>query len=245
MLGWLAMALGAFIYLKIIYKIKGPKFKYRIEKVNLAGEIIEVVMRALGKPMNFEGGQFIFVSFKEAAVGAEKHPFSIAGGDGKKIKLAIKKSGDYTKRLDQLKANTEATLWGPYGKLGRNFGDLSGVVLIAAGIGVTPMLGMIDREEKKPQDRPIDLIYSVRSEKEAYGLAQLKKMKNKNFRLQVWESETKGRIEAKDIVKMTEDYKHKRYIICGPTLMMAQIKQGLVEAGVGAERIEYEDFELK
>lgn len=74
---------------------------------------------------------------------------------------------------------------------------------------------------------------------------KLKNLKVPNFKLWEWESETKGRIGAKNIMEMVSDPTERQYIICGPTAMMHQIRNGLIEAGVKPERISLEDFALK
>jgi predicted ferric reductase len=245
MLGWITIALGVFIYLKLIYPMWGPKYKYRVERVKIEGTVVELALEPIDNKIKFRGGQFVFMSTQDTEIGIEEHPYSIAGTEGDKVILAIKMVGDYTQKLNRLKVGTEVTIRGPYGQLGNNFDYEKGVVLVAGGIGITPMLGMLDGEEVEPKKRTIDLIYVVRSEKEAYGLSKLKNINLKNFNLKVWESETKGRIETKNITEMVSDPIERQYIICGAVAMMLSLRDGLVAAGVKPSRISFEDFALK
>ncbi|MFA6602583.1 MAG: ferric reductase-like transmembrane domain-containing protein [Candidatus Shapirobacteria bacterium] len=245
MLGWITVALSVFIYLKLIYPRWGPKFKYRVKSVKIERAVAELALEPMGKNIKYQGGQFVFMSTQDAEIGSEEHPYSIAGVEGDHIKLGIKMVGDYTKKLTKLRVGTEVTIRGPYGQLGNNFGFERGVVLVAGGIGITPMLGMLDCEAKNPKRRKIDLIYVVRNVSEAYGVSKLTKIRLDNFKFEVWESEKKGRIESKNIIEMVNNPIERHYIICGAPGMMYQLRDGLVEVGVKPTRISFEDFALK
>ena len=81
----------------------------------------------------------------------EWHPFSISSGpDEKTLELHIRSLEDHTKEiLEKLNKNNqkETTLWirvdGPYGNLRSNLRRFPNIVLVAGGIGFSPVIGIL------------------------------------------------------------------------------------------------------
>lgn len=92
-------------------------------------------------------GDFFFVTFEgSAAVGRERHPFSVTDDDQKTMTFTIRQHGDYTRRLGGVEDATRARLEGPFGRFGAHVdahGSDAPLVLLGMGAGVAPLLSLV------------------------------------------------------------------------------------------------------
>jgi len=94
----------------------------------------------------YKVGQYVFVNFPQLGL-LEWHPFSVSSGpDETSIEIHIKGLGDHTSKLVTM-ASTAQSLWvrvdGPYGHLKLNYRRFPVLVLVAGGIGMTPVMGIL------------------------------------------------------------------------------------------------------
>jgi len=99
----------------------------------------------LGRKIN-KVGQYIFVNFPAISI-AEWHPFSVASSpDDEEIEINIRALGNWTNKVAE-KAKSNSWMWiridGPYGNLNLNYRRYSQLLLVAGGIGITPILGLL------------------------------------------------------------------------------------------------------
>ncbi|KAF0695232.1 Aste57867_13944 [Aphanomyces stellatus] len=96
----------------------------------------------------------------------EWHPFSaIVTPDGNSIAFCIKAMGanrftDKVFRAAYASANAgklTIRLDGPHGKPSLDDDDYDVLVLVAGGIGITPLLGLVNRHRVQPNDRPVEI----------------------------------------------------------------------------------------
>ncbi len=138
----------------------------RIQSVQALGEAhtgapIEVICAMPPSWPGHRAGQFVFVRF-DATEGA--HPFTIASaphalGDSAEgetlLRLVIKPLGDYTSTLHQrLRAGQHVDIEGPYGRFDGQGASHRQQVWVAAGVGVTPFLALL--EARQPGMTAID-----------------------------------------------------------------------------------------
>jgi len=113
------------------------------------GDIIQVVFKKhfMARLLNLHRvGQYMFLNFPTISV-TEWHPFSISSGPEEQIvEVHIKALGDHTRQLVD-SAKERGSLWvrcdGPYGNHRINFRRFHVLVLVAGGIGVTPVMGFV------------------------------------------------------------------------------------------------------
>lgn len=63
----------------------------------MGSNVIELEL-TLERSIPFRHGQFIFIKILQTGIEKAPHPFSISGGDGKKLFVTIKAIGDFTKK---------------------------------------------------------------------------------------------------------------------------------------------------
>jgi len=155
------IGLASAIYVIFFYQKTQFKHSGTISKVTKHGPAIVEWEITLDEPIQYRKGQFIFVKVFHKDIDEEPHPFTISGGDGNKIYLTTKASGDFTKQVyDSLEINTKVALAGPYGYFDFKQGKQN-QLWIAGGIGITPFMAFL-RDNKVEQD--VDFYYSYQGE---------------------------------------------------------------------------------
>lgn len=133
--------------------------------------------------------------------------------------------------------------------------DDSPVVLIAGGIGVTPILSMLEWAVAHQPGREVWCYYGVRNGREAAFVPRLRALAAEcpGVRLRLCFSDPRpedrpdadfhvcGRVEAK-LLRMELPLKPYHFYVCGPSPMMTGMVSGLTEWGVPESRIHYEAF---
>jgi ferredoxin-NADP reductase len=131
----------------------------------------------------------------------------------------------------------------------------SPIVLIAGGIGITPMLSMLNWYPSHQPDREVWLFYGVRNSREVAFASHLKLLAaaNPNVHLRLCFSDPlpddqlgkdfhhRGRIDV-NLFRMELPLKPFQYFICGPASMMEALVPALEDWGVPESRIHYEAF---
>jgi predicted ferric reductase len=236
---------SAIVYSWIIRK-KYKKYPlYRIDSIKINKNIVELQLEPKTTPIQYQSGQFAFLRFYNEKLSREPHPFSIASKSNERmVRVAIKESGDFTKKLTNLKVGDLVSVEGPYGRFNfKNF-DNKKQVWIAGGIGITPFLGMIDEIKDYP-DSDIILFYIFREnyivDKEI--LEKISKIRNLKFI--PWNSEKRGKITTGKIIETEGNLKDRDVLICGPISLKESMIKELKELGINKNKIHEEVFDLK
>jgi predicted ferric reductase len=244
---WIAtimlIGLGAWLYREILYYIIAPKAFYAVkEKRDMGSDISEFTLVPEKSNLKFSPGQFGYFSFSSKAVSKEAHPFSFTSPpDEKNLRFAAKELGDYTDKLKNAAAGDRVRVHGSYGKFLSDFNAADNNVLIAGGIGITPFLSLVRSGAKFPKTI---FFYCANSMLDAVYDAELKKLAGSDgsYRYLIHESDRRGHITADIIEKHCNGVKDKKFYICGPTMMMKEISDGLKRKGVPFREIHFESF---
>ncbi|GAA3609163.1 ferredoxin reductase family protein [Microlunatus ginsengisoli] len=98
-----------------------------------------------------EAGQFLNVRFLSGAGWTRANPYSIsAAPDGHSIRITAKVVGDGSRRLLGLRPGTRLIFEGPYGRLGDRARDRHRVLLMGAGVGITPLRALAEGLDYRP-----------------------------------------------------------------------------------------------
>lgn len=191
----------------------------------------------------FESGQFLNVIFLNKGF-LQPHPFSFSAPyNGKDIRISAKMLGDYTSKLEGLKEGIKVIIEGPLGKFTEKVAKYNKYLLIAGGIGITPIRSLVESLNQKNKD--IILIYGVRTPEDAVFKSELEKITNNikyvfsNYEKGEHES---GYIDESKIKKIAPDFKERDIYICGPTKMMESVIKTLKHLGAKSSQIHYEKF---
>jgi predicted ferric reductase len=244
--GFFLFALISFFYRLITKNTRVFKFEYKIVSVKVENSIVSLELKPLTKKLKFEPGQFVFIKFKHLGIPKQSHPFSITSAPSNpNLTLSIKSVGDFTETLKLLESGVNASIEGPYGRFSYKYIKNSKQLWIAAGIGVTPFMSMLN--SITPNDlNSIIFVYCQRDKNEGISFDYLKQINanKQNIRLINWVSKENGRLTAKDLFSDIKDLKERDILICGPLAMMTDLKIQLKQIEVRPQKIHTEEFSL-
>jgi len=187
-------------------------------------------------------GQFGFFRFFGENIPTEEHPFSISSGAVNKefLTVTIKELGDFTSQIKKIKKGDRAVLDGPYGKFSYiSYPNERETVLVAGGVGITPVLSMLRYMSEFDRERKVMLLWGINTKEDMICKEELQMIQKKMKGLSVlpvlsgqeeWDGLT-GRVTA-DLI----DTKIKELglraetagiYLCGPPPMMDSIISGL------------------
>lgn len=98
-------------------------------------------------------GQFISARFLDGPGSSRSNPFSLsAAPDGRSLRITAKALGEGSARLASLRPGTRVLFEGPYGRLSSRARTRPRVLLIGAGVGITPIRALAEDFEAAPGD---------------------------------------------------------------------------------------------
>ena len=206
-------------------------------------------------PFTFVPGQFLNVAF---GIGGARmiRSYSISSSPTERdyVELTVKREdrGAVSRHInDLLKVGDEIEAGGPVGKFTFNGSESDSVVLLSAGVGITPMTSIARYLTEQSWPGDIFFIYSCRTEADFVFQKALADLERRNPKLHVVVTMTKpgpdwkgprGRITKELLTHAVPDLASRRVLICGPVSMMDAAKVLLTELGVPADNLKSEQF---
>lgn len=199
-------------------------------------------------------GQFAFLRIFGAEIKSEEHPFTISSGAAEKgrISFTIKESGDFTATLGRVSGGDTATVDGPYGQfsyLVRGEGD---ILMIAGGVGITPLLSMLRHIAASGGCPSVTLLWGNKTGKDIFFRDEIEAFADAipGFKVyhvlsdEDWEGPT-GFL-TKELLSglLGEEELSRRVFLCGPPVMMDKVTHALRDLGVARRNIHTERFAL-
>jgi predicted ferric reductase len=254
-------AIGSVLYVRAIKPLQVRRYPYRVAAVEpLARETWRVVLEPeAGTALRFRAGQFAFVTIAESAFSLQQHPYSVASSARRsdRIELAIKELGDLTSTIGEVPAGARAYVDGPYGSLQLHDADEAAgahLLLVAGGIGITPVMSMIRTLRDDRSTTPVTLVFANESEADIAYRDELDEIA-REIPLTVvhvlarapegWAGET-GFVTPELLARHVDaaSATDLRCVVCGPPPMMEVVEQALVDLGVPLRQIESERFDI-
>ncbi len=200
---------------------------------------------------SWKSGQFALFTFLQKGIPLQSHPFTISYAPISKheARITVKAVGDYTSKLQQINPGAHVLIEGPYGVFGQQVEDEPQVLLVAGGIGITPMSALFERYARN--GRTVTLLYSAQTKADLVLKAELDSIagqfENANVVYITEDSTTdrgivSGRISAELITKYVPGLLGRRVFICGPPVMMNAMTKTLISLGFPKKKIFSERF---
>ncbi|BAZ03923.1 ferredoxin reductase family protein [Calothrix sp. NIES-3974] len=254
----MAIALWLIIYVRLVKPWLMTKRPYIVEAVTPErGDVWTLTLRPLGHDgFTFHPGQFSWLTLNITPLSMREHPFSMSssGDRADQIQFGIKALGDFTKRIKDVKPGTKAYLDGPYGVFTtERYWDSAGFVLIAGGVGITPIYSILLTASERKDDRPFLLIYAAPSWEDITYRKSLEALKSQLDLTIVyvlrkadenWGGET-GYVDKDLLQRHIPIHRGSRqYFICAAPAMMDAVERALFELDVPVTNVHMEHFNL-
>ena len=251
---WLAMtgiAVGSLLYVYLIVPLLDKARAWRVTSVTqLTPKQWEVTVTPDGhRGLDYKAGQFVWLNIGHSSFSMKENPFSIcsAPAAGPEISFMIKELGDFTRTIAQIKSGTVAYLDGPYGNLSVDGRTEPGVALIAGGVGLAPLLGILRQMRLTGDPRKVKLIYGNRvvdqiAYRDEMGAQDVFYVLSEPP--ETWHGET-GFIDAALLNRVfsEKEFSEWVFVMCGPAIMMDIVEDHLIERGTPSHRILSERFD--
>jgi len=254
----IAVWVVAFAYIRIIRPLRIGQKPYMVASV--VGETSDTYTLTLApdghEGVPFEAGQVAWISTGHSPMVLSRNPFSYSGSSEREgeIRFSIKNLGDFTSTIPHLKEGERVFVDGPYGTF--NLKDprmQNGLVLIAGGIGLAPVMSIVNTMADRGDKRPVYVFYGDYNEETAlYGheFDALKPKLNLAF-VQVLEEPLsedyphQGFISKELMLEhLPQNYKDLFFFVCGPAPMLRAIEKHFDALGIPASQIHEENYTM-
>jgi ferredoxin-NADP reductase len=227
------------------------------EKREVAKDTLLVTFDLLGEEVDFEPGQYFWVTLPDVGhhdeKGLRRHITVVTSPTEKGVLGLATRMRDtaFKRTLRELPEGAEVDVEQPKGPFGLPEDPSRPLVFIAGGIGITVFRSMLRyiRDERLPYR--VTLIYSNRDRESAAFLDELRELEQElpDFRLIVtmtedpdWDGETR-RIDARFLTEsLGDDLTGFTFLVAGPPAMVEGVKAALAEAGARDEDVVAEGF---
>jgi ferredoxin-NADP reductase len=194
--------------------------------------------------MGAEPGQFFRWRFLADGLRWTSTPYSLSAPPrGDRLRITVKALGDHSASVALLRPGTRVWAEGPYGSLtaGRRTGGRS--LLIAGGVGITPLRALF---ETLPGD--VTLLYRARSAEELALGAELEAIARRRGARVLYalngEDGARPRLTPGALHGAVPGLADHDVFLCGPPGFAEDMYEALCAAGVPDRRIHHESFEL-
>lgn len=207
-------------------------------------------------PFTFVPGQFLNVAFWIGGARMNRS-YSISSSPTQReyIDLTVRREprGAVSRHIvDLLKVGDQIEAAGPVGKFTFDGTEADSIVLIAAGVGITPMMSVTRYLTEQSWAGEIFLIFTFRKPADFIFANEITAIQRVNPKLHVavtvtraegtdWKG-SRGRITKELLTQTVPDLASRRVHVCGPQSMMEATKAMLTELGVAPDQLKTEAF---
>src|SRR5689334_4252846 len=143
-----ATVLGALVVFRVAVPfVRDARHRLRVERVReeAPGVVTIEITGCRLERLRARPGQFFLWRFLTRDRWWQAHPFSLsAPPDGRRLRLTVKDSGDFTARLRELEPGTRVFAEGPFGGLIADAAEGRRIALIAGGAGIAPIRTLLE-----------------------------------------------------------------------------------------------------
>lgn len=202
-------------------------------------------------------GQYVTVAFPGGKGAPQQRSYSVSRRpDGKSLRISVRRLGmGGTSDLlhETLQPGAELLVGAPAGRFVLSSPAQRPVVLVSAGVGITPLLPMLDELAREDGGRSVWFIHAARDgehhlfEDEAREIAA--RTAGGRIRLLTCYSRPRakdaadivGRLDADVLARLTP-VADADFYICGPDAFMTSLRDGLIARGADQDSIRFEAF---
>ncbi len=250
---WIAMtaiAVGSLFYVYLIAPLRQlsrPWYVAAITRLSPKQWGLTIAPKGHGG-MAYQAGQFVWLNVGHTPFTLHENPFSISSAPavGPDLSFVIKELGDFTSSLDQITVGDRVYLDGPFGHVTVAGRSEPGIALIAGGVGIAPLIGILRQVRLTDDPRQLRLIYGNRR---ADQILFRDELADEDVTYVVseppadWHGHT-GLIDGAllDDVFTPDQFRDWLFVLCGPPIMMDIVEAQLMVRGTPSDHILSEKF---
>ncbi|MCW2764635.1 MAG: putative oxidoreductase [Nocardioides sp.] len=253
---WTAWAVvaGAVLLWRVVLPIfSSVRHQLRITSVvREAPGVVSVYLtgRNLGA-LRVDAGQFFTWRFLSGAGWTRANPYSLsAAPDGRSLRITVQDAGDGSAAAARLRPGTRVLVEGPYGRLSHRARRRHRVLLIGAGVGITPLRSLAEGLDYAPGDAMLLHRYSGRPlfGREFAHLAEHRglhviHLPGRRRDPESWLGEGIGTIDDLGaLLHWVPDVAERDVYVCGPAEWTESVRRTTEAAGLPPEQLHIETF---
>lgn len=207
-------------------------------------------------PFTFVPGQFLNVAFWIGGARMNRsYSISSSPTQRKHVEVTVRREprGAVSRHIDDLlKVGDEIEAGGPVGRFTFTGSEANSIVLIAGGVGITPMMSITRYLTEHSWPGDIFFFYACRAPADFIFAKEVAALELANPKLHVivtmsgaegtdWKG-PRGRLTKELFEQWVPDLPSRRIHLCGPPTMMDATTEILTELGVPADQIKTEAF---
>ena len=209
----------------------------------------------LGRPkgFDFQAGQYLTVAVNFNG-NRDSRCFSISSAPeaGGYLEISVKRRGLASDALhSNVGVGSLLSVKPPTGGFVYPGGDDRPLLLLAGGVGCTPLMSMLHHAVVREPSRPVTFLLSVRTARAIPFRQELGLLRRQHPQLRVGVTLTRenrpgfcaGRIGEALLRRAAPDPANSYFCVCGPTPMMDEMRRLLAGLGVPASQIRWEVFD--
>jgi predicted ferric reductase len=242
----------ATIVVLVVFRLLVPLYgalRYRLRVADVTPEGPGVVsLRITGRNLDrlrAQAGQFFLWRFLDGERWRSAHPFSLsAAPDGRSLRITVKALGDHTGRLGELQPGTRVLAEGPFGVFTDKARRRDKAVLIAGGIGITPVRALLETMRGD-----VVVLYRAISETDVIFREELDRIaaaRRATVHYVIGDHRGDGAdlLSAAHLRELVPDIEERDVFLCGPSAMTAVLEHNVRGARVPRRHIHIERFAL-
>ncbi len=202
--------------------------------------------KRLGR-MGVEPGQFLRFRFLTRELWWASNPYSLSAPvQADLLRITVRDLGDHSRALRSLTPGTRVYAEGPYGAFTAARVKRRKVLLIAGGVGITPVRALF---ETLPSPADVTLLYRASHPEDVVFYAELQRIaaaRGSTVRYLIGRRSDLGYdpLGAGSLKMLVRDVAERDVFVCGPEGMTTSVRAALRDLGVPARHIHHESFEF-
>ncbi|HEX2577490.1 MAG TPA: ferredoxin reductase family protein [Aquihabitans sp.] len=193
--------------------------------------------------LDAEPGQFFRWRFLTPDHWGSAHPFSLsAPPTTDHLRLTVKALGRGSAHLQSVPVGTWVVAEGPYGAMTERRRTRRDVLLIAGGVGITPMRALVETLALEP-GQDLLLVYRARTPEEVLFRDELDDIaRRRGARIAYLYGDDPACLSAAELRRRVRGLEERDVFLCGPPGMTAAVRTALQEAGHPPDLLHDERF---
>lgn len=190
-------------------------------------------------------GQFFGWRFLAAGSWMTAHPFSLSAPPvGNRLRLTVKALGDGSERLQRVPVGTRLIAEGPYGAMTAARRTRRDVVLIAGGVGITPMRALFETMPVSP-GQDLMLLYRANDREQLVFREELDALAaRRRSRVIYLLGRDRELLSARSLARLVPGLAARDVYLCGPPGLSAAVRSSLRQTGLPDAQLHEERFAL-